>query len=90
MMNQSILLAAVREELQAAVDQLPDGGSQEGQHHRGRGGDDHEAPCHPWQQVFVSKIPVTEKSWRVYIYIYSTTTFTHTPIIEGQKRKQPT
>jgi len=43
--------AAVREELQAAVDQLPEGGSQEGEHLGGGGGDDHQAPRHPWQQV---------------------------------------
>jgi len=43
--------AAVREELQAAVDQLPEGGPQEGEHLGGGGGDDHQAPRHPWQQV---------------------------------------
>jgi len=41
----------VREELQAAMDQLPEGGSQEGEHHGGGGGDDHQAPRHAWQQV---------------------------------------
>ena len=41
----------MREELQAAMDQLPEGGSQEGEHHGGGGGDDHQAPRHAWQQV---------------------------------------
>ena len=39
------------EELQAAMDKLPAGGSQAGQHLGGGGGDDHQAPRHPWQQV---------------------------------------
>ena len=49
--------AAVREELQAAVDQLPEGGSQEGEHLGGGGGDDHQAPRHPWQQVRLFQTP---------------------------------
>jgi hypothetical protein len=52
----------VREELQAAVDQLPEGGSQEGEHLRGGGGVDHQAPRYPWQPVrFYSVTPAAQQ-----------------------------
>jgi len=43
--------AAVREELPAAVDQLPPPGPEARQLHRRRGGDHHQAPRHARQQV---------------------------------------
>jgi len=43
--------APVRQELPAAVDQLPPGGREEGEHLQGGRGRHHQAPRHPWQQV---------------------------------------
>lgn len=43
--------AAVRQELQAEVDQLPQAGPQEGSVLAGRGGPHHPSPFHDGQQV---------------------------------------
>ena len=43
--------APVRQELPAAVDQLPPGGREEGEHLQGGRGCHHQAPRHPWEQV---------------------------------------
>uniref|UniRef100_A0A453HID9 Uncharacterized protein n=1 Tax=Aegilops tauschii subsp. strangulata TaxID=200361 RepID=A0A453HID9_AEGTS len=50
---QSRRAAAVREELQAAVDQLPEAGPQTGQLHRGGGRAHHQAPRAARQQVTI-------------------------------------
>lgn len=43
--------AEVRQELPAALDQLPESRGEEGEHLQGGGRRHHQAPCHPWEQV---------------------------------------
>lgn len=65
--------AALRQELQASVDQLPPGRPQEGEHLAPGGGHHPQPPRHTRQQVVPSYFapPLLQSAWFIYLYTRS-------------------
>lgn len=64
--------AALRQELQASVDQLPPGRPQEGEHLAPGGGHHPQPPRHTRQQVVPSYFapPLLQSAWFIYLYTH--------------------